>query len=98
MPISEARHRANEKYNAKAYEEIKVRVQKGKKEIIQEEAKKAGMSTNAYINEAIDAMMRAGGYGIETTENTDKPISRSVSHVGLSTENEKKNNRLTERR
>lgn len=90
MPISEARHRANEKYNAKAYEEIKVRVQKGKKEIIQEEAKKAGMSTNAYINEAIDAMMRAGGYGIETTENTDKPISRSVSHVGLSTENEKK--------
>lgn len=88
MPISEARHRANEKYNAKAYEEIKVRVQKGKKEIIQEEAKKAGMSTNAYINEAIDAMIRAGGYGIETTENTDKPISRSVSHVGLSTENE----------
>lgn len=88
MPISEARHRANEKYNAKAYEEIKVRVQKGKKEIIQEEAKKAGMSTNAYINEAIDAMMRAGGYGIETTENTDKPISRSISHVGLSTENE----------
>lgn len=88
MPISEARRRANEKYNAKAYEEIKVRVQKGKKEIIQEEAKRAGMSTNAYINEAIDAMMRAGGYGIETTENTDKPISRSVSHVGLSTENE----------
>lgn len=88
MPISEARHRANEKYNAKAYEEIKVRVQKGKKEIIQEEAKRAGMSTNAYINEAIDAMMRAGGYGIETTENRDKPISRSVSHVGLSTENE----------
>lgn len=88
MPISEARHRANEKYNAKAYEEIKVRVQKGKKEIIQEEAKKAGMSTNAYINEAIDAMMRAGSYGIETTENTDKPISRSISHVGLSTENE----------
>ena len=88
MPISEARHRANEKYNAKAYEEIKVRVQKGKKEIIQEEAKRAGMSTNAYINEAIDAMMRAGGYGIETTENTDKPISQSISHVGLSTENE----------
>lgn len=88
MPISEARHRANEKYNAKAYEEIKVRVQKGKKEIIQEEAKRAGMSTNAYINEAIDAMMRAGGYGIETTENTEKPISQSISHVGLSTENE----------
>lgn len=88
MPISEARHRANEKYNAKAYEEIKVRVQKGKKEIIQEEAKRAGMSTNAYINEAIDAMMRAGGYGIETRENTEKPISRSISHVGLSTENE----------
>lgn len=72
----------------KAYDRINLLVKKGKKEIIQEEAKKAGMSTNAYINEAIDAMMRAGGYGIETTENRDKPISRSVSHVGLSTENE----------
>lgn len=72
----------------KTYDRINLLVKKGKKEIIQEEAKKAGMSTNAYINEAIDAMMRAGGYGIETTENTDKPISRSISHVGLSTENE----------
>ena len=32
MAISEARHRANEKWNAKAYDEIKVRVPKGEKE------------------------------------------------------------------
>lgn len=31
MPITEARRKANEKYNAKAYDEIKVRVPKGHK-------------------------------------------------------------------
>ena len=30
---TEARRRANEKYNAKTYEEIKVRVHKGQKEV-----------------------------------------------------------------
>ena len=31
MPISEARRKANERYNAKAYDEIRVRVPKGRK-------------------------------------------------------------------
>ena len=35
MAISDARHRANEKYNAKAYDEIKVRVAKGRKAELQ---------------------------------------------------------------
>lgn len=57
MAISEARHRANEKYNAKAYEEIKVRVPKGRKEVIQSAAKASGESVNSYINRAIDLLM-----------------------------------------
>ena len=54
MPISEARHKANEKYNAKAYEEIKVRVKKGKKELIQQKANECGESVNAFINRHAD--------------------------------------------
>jgi predicted HicB family RNase H-like nuclease len=70
MAISEARHRANEKYNAKAYEEIKIRVSKGKKEIIQSAAKASGESVNAYINRAIDLLM-GGGYGIQSGDDEE---------------------------
>lgn len=56
-PISEARRRANEKYNAKAYEEIKVRVKRGRKDEIQSHAEKHGQSLNGFINEAIDEKM-----------------------------------------
>lgn len=55
MSISEARHRANEKYNAKAYDEIKVRVQKGRKELIQVAAQANGESVNTFINKLINA-------------------------------------------
>ena len=57
MKISEARHRANEKYNAKAYEEIKVRVLKGQKEARQSAARNKGESVNAYIVRAITERM-----------------------------------------
>lgn len=53
-PISEARRRANEKYNAKAYDEIKTRVPKGKKDIISTHAQKHEESLNAFMNRAID--------------------------------------------
>lgn len=56
-PISEARRRANEKYNAKAYEEIKIRVKKGQKEAIQSHAEARGESVNGFINRAIDNQM-----------------------------------------
>lgn len=42
-----------DRWNAKAYDEIKVRVQKGQKDQIQDAAAAAGMSVNAYINAAI---------------------------------------------
>lgn len=73
MSISQARHRANEKYNAKAYEEIKVRVKKGNKEIIQAAAKANGESTNTFINRLIDTelerMARDGVMVFSRTEN-----------------------------
>lgn len=42
-----------DRYNAKAYDEIKVRVAKGCKEIVQAHAEAQGESLNAFINRAI---------------------------------------------
>jgi len=57
MAISEARHRANEKWNAKAYDEIKVRVPKGDKEKIQSFAQENGETVNGFINRLITEAM-----------------------------------------
>ena len=48
-----------DRYNSKAYDEIKVRVTKGQKEMIKAHAaKKDGGSVNAFINRAIDETMQ----------------------------------------
>lgn len=48
---------ASAKYNAKTYEEIKVRVKKGEKEIIKKHAESKNESLNGFINRAIDEAM-----------------------------------------
>ena len=57
MPLSEARKRANAKYNQKAYDRLEVKVKKGKKEEIREFAEAQGESLNAFINRAIAEAM-----------------------------------------
>ena len=57
MPISEARRRANEKYNAKAYDQIQFRVKKGRKEVIQAHAESQGENMAAFITRAIQETM-----------------------------------------
>ncbi len=54
---SEARIRANNKYNAKMYDRINIAVKKGKKDTIKEHAEAQGESINAFINRAIDNQM-----------------------------------------
>ena len=61
MPLSEARKKANKKYNDKAYDNIVVKVKKGKREKINEFAASKGMSTNGYINKLIDDDMSKDG-------------------------------------
>lgn len=61
MPLSEARRKANEKYNAKAYDEIKTRVPKGRKAEIKSHAESNGESLNGFINRAIDETMERDG-------------------------------------
>ena len=65
LAISEARHRANEKWNAKAYDEIKVRVPSGDKERIQAFAQRNGESVNGFINRLVAEAM-----GVDKTADT----------------------------
>lgn len=51
---SEARIRANNKYNEKAYDRINIAVIKGKKESLQAHAATNGESLNGFVNRAID--------------------------------------------
>lgn len=51
---TEARKKANDKYNAKAYDRINIAVKKGKKDTIKSHAENNGESINAFINRAID--------------------------------------------
>lgn len=53
MPASKAQQRAVNKYMKENYDEIKVRVMKGQKEIIQAHAGAQGESVNSFIGRAI---------------------------------------------
>jgi len=54
MAVSEARIRANRKYNEKAYDRIELKVTKGKKATLQVHALDRGESLNGFVNRAID--------------------------------------------
>lgn len=51
---SEAQKKAVAKYNAKTYDEIKIRVLKGSKAIIKQYTDKEGKSINGLVNELLE--------------------------------------------
>lgn len=53
-PASKAQQRAVSKYMKENYDEIKVRVEKGRKDEIKAHAERRGESVNAFIGRAID--------------------------------------------
>lgn len=57
MPASKAQQRAVGKYMKENYDEIKVRVPKGKKELIKAHSDARGESVNAFISRAVDEAM-----------------------------------------
>ena len=63
---SKAKIEANNRYNAKAYEEIKLRVKKGEKDLIRSYAESKGKSLNAYISDLIKADMQLSAVEEET--------------------------------
>lgn len=56
MGISDARHRANDKWRSK-FEEVRFRVPIGEKSAIQEHAAKQGESVNAFLDWAVEEAM-----------------------------------------
>ena len=61
MAITEARIRANRKYNEKAYDRIELKVTKGKKADLQTHASNNGESLNRFVNRAIDETVKRDG-------------------------------------
>jgi len=55
---SKAQQEATARYNKKAYDRIDVIVPKGRRRIIAEFAKSKGLSTNKFINDAINKAMQ----------------------------------------
>lgn len=61
MAVSKAQQKAVAKYMKNNYEEIKVRVHKGQKDIIKAHAEKNGESVNSFVNRAIDETIQRDG-------------------------------------
>ncbi len=61
MGIIESQRAATARYNKKTYDRIEIFVHKGKKQMIKDFAKKQGLSTNKFINNAIDKAMSEQG-------------------------------------
>lgn len=57
MAVSKANQKAVAKYVKNNYDDIKVRVPKGKRDIIQAHAEAMGESTNVFVQRAIDETM-----------------------------------------
>lgn len=57
MTVTKAQQKAVAKYTKANYDEIKIRVEKGRKAVIQEHAEKRGESLNGYIKRLINEDM-----------------------------------------
>lgn len=57
MAVSKAQQKAVQKYVKDKYDRVVLTMPKGKKETVQADAARNGMSVNAYINAAIDEKM-----------------------------------------
>ena len=65
MPTSEARQRANKKWDAENTERINLIVRKGMKDQLRAAAEAAGESLNGYIVAAAKARMESEGHKAE---------------------------------
>ncbi len=64
---TEARKKANEKYLKESVEDIRIRVPKGKKEVVKNHAEKQGESMNTFVVRAIDETMERDNQNNESS-------------------------------
>ena len=72
MALTDAQKRARDKWLTEKVEDIRFRVPKGKKAIIQEHAAKLGESVNAFINRAVDEALARDIDGMERDQESGK--------------------------
>ena len=72
MALTDAQKRARDKWLTEKVEDIRFRVPKGKKTIIQEHAAKLGESVNAFINRAVDEALARDIDGMERDKESGK--------------------------
>lgn len=72
MALTDAQKRARDKWLTEKVEDIRFRVPKGKKAIIQEHAAKLGESVNAFINRAVDEALARDIDGMERDKESGK--------------------------
>lgn len=71
---SKASTKAKNKYNAKAYDSLRIVVKKGNKSIIETAAKKEGKSINGFVLEAVnEKLVQLGNPSILNTTEKDSP-------------------------
>lgn len=63
--------KVKDRYNAKAYDELKIRVSKGNKDIIKAHAAEQGESLNGFVNRAIDEAMKRDSASERSTPTTE---------------------------
>ena len=73
--LSEAKKRANRKYNEKAYDQLKIVVKKGERDIIKAYAESIGKSLNGYINDLIISDMERNGVELRATAADAEPTA-----------------------
>lgn len=56
-PLSEARKKANKKWDAENLEQLQVKLKKGKKEVYKSHAAQMGETMNAFANRALKETM-----------------------------------------
>ena len=61
----------NREYNANNYDRVNFTVPKGKREIIKSAAARRGISTNAYLTMAVDALLQLDGLQTTPDPGTD---------------------------
>ena len=71
MPVSKAQQKAVTRYMKQNYDEIKVRVSKGQKDVIQTHAAARGESVNGFIGRAITETMERDGGGASLPGGTE---------------------------
>ena len=73
MPKTKTSNTVKDRWNSKTYDDIRIRVKKGQKEVIQAHAERQGQSINSYVVQAVDDRMKQEDGGIVDVEESFDP-------------------------